>query len=83
VSTRVTGIPEVVRNGRTGLLIEPGDPTSLAECLRRLLHDGSLRNRLALAARRKVERDFNCINTVVRLQELWNRAISQRRGGCT
>ena len=39
VATRVSAVPEVVADGETGLLVEPGDDTGLAEALEALLSD--------------------------------------------
>jgi glycosyltransferase involved in cell wall biosynthesis len=58
VATPVTGIPEVVQDGRTGLLVPEADPVGLAASLARLLDDGALRTRLAEQARALVEREF-------------------------
>jgi colanic acid/amylovoran biosynthesis glycosyltransferase len=41
VSTPVAGIPELVRDGETGLLVEPGDPDALASALERVLAGGA------------------------------------------
>jgi glycosyltransferase involved in cell wall biosynthesis len=46
VSTRVAGVPRLIRDGREGLLVEPGDADGLAEALARLLGDPELRARL-------------------------------------
>jgi glycosyltransferase involved in cell wall biosynthesis len=51
VTTAVAGIPELVRNGETGLLVPPDDPVALAAALARLLEDRLLRDRLAAAGR--------------------------------
>jgi glycosyltransferase involved in cell wall biosynthesis len=51
VASRVGGIPEVVRDGESALLVEPGDPAALAAALRRVLADGALAARLAAAGR--------------------------------
>jgi len=59
VSTDVTGIPEVVRHERTGLLVPQRDPTALAGALERLLTDPALATRLSMAARALVERSFD------------------------
>jgi glycosyltransferase involved in cell wall biosynthesis len=59
VSTPVTGIPEAVRTGRTGLLVPERDPDALAEAIARLLDDADLRVRLATAARAHVEACFD------------------------
>jgi glycosyltransferase involved in cell wall biosynthesis len=59
VSTRVSGIPELVEDGATGLLAEPGDAAGLAACLERLLADPALAAALARRARERVEREFD------------------------
>jgi len=50
VATAVGGVPEVVRDGENGLLVEPHDPAALAGALRRIADDGELRARLAAQA---------------------------------
>lgn len=50
VATRVGGIPDLIEDGRTGLLVEPNNPRSLAAALRRVIEDDDLRTRLAAAA---------------------------------
>jgi glycosyltransferase involved in cell wall biosynthesis len=59
VSTPVTGIPEAVRHGRTGLLVPERDPDALANAIAVLLDDAALRVRLARAARAHVEERFD------------------------
>ena len=59
VSTAVTGIPEVVRDGETGLLVAESSPAELADALERLLDDAALRVRLATGARRLIEEQFD------------------------
>lgn len=57
IGCRAGGMPEVVEDGITGLLAEPGDEASLRVCLERLVNDAGLRARLGAAARaRFVER---------------------------
>ncbi len=51
IATHVGGIPEVVRDGTTGLLVPPHDPTALAAAIDRLVDDPALRTRLGAAAR--------------------------------
>jgi colanic acid/amylovoran biosynthesis glycosyltransferase len=58
VSTRLSGIPELVEDGRSGLLVAPGDDEALAAALARLLGDGALRARLGQAGRAKVAAEF-------------------------
>jgi colanic acid/amylovoran biosynthesis glycosyltransferase len=59
VSTRVSGIPELIDDGQSGLLVPERDPKALARALARLLDEPALGERLAVAARAKVEREFD------------------------
>jgi glycosyltransferase involved in cell wall biosynthesis len=58
VSTRVSGIPELVRDGKTGLLVEQRDAAALADAIQRLIDDPALARRLGVAGRRAVLREF-------------------------
>jgi glycosyltransferase involved in cell wall biosynthesis len=51
IGSRVGGIPELVRHGESGLLVEPEDPGALAEALLRVLSDPELAARLGAEAR--------------------------------
>jgi glycosyltransferase involved in cell wall biosynthesis len=55
VGTRVGGIPELVRDGENGLLVEAGDTTALAHAMVRILSDRELAMRLGAAARPSAE----------------------------
>ena len=55
VATRVGAIPDVVRDGVDGLLVEPHRPADLADALHRLIKDADERGRLAASARARVE----------------------------
>jgi colanic acid/amylovoran biosynthesis glycosyltransferase len=59
VSTDVTGIPEVVRDGETGSMVGQRRPDELAEAMEALLTDPALRVAYATTARALVERDFD------------------------
>ena len=67
VATRLSGIPELVEDGVTGLLVEPGDPGELVTAIRRLLDDPGLAKRLAEAGRRRVEEQFDVRSTAAAL----------------
>jgi colanic acid/amylovoran biosynthesis glycosyltransferase len=58
VSTAITGIPELVVDGVTGLLVEQRDPQALADAIERLMDDPALRKRLRDAAFQKVRDEF-------------------------
>ncbi len=70
VSTSVAAIPEIVRDGETGLLTRPGDVAGLTMALRRLVEDESLRKRLGEQARLLVAREFDAQVNAQRLLDL-------------
>lgn len=59
VATPVTGIPEAIIHGRTGLLVPEADPVALADALESLVDDPGLRCELADAGRRHVQAHFD------------------------
>ncbi|WP_431680398.1 glycosyltransferase family 4 protein [Kitasatospora sp. KL5] len=59
VGSAVGGIPRVVVDGGTGLLVPPGDPGALADACRRVLDDGALADRLGAAGRRRAEERYD------------------------
>lgn len=63
VATRVPGCVDAIRNGVTGLLVEPRDSEALVIALRRLMSDASLRENFGAAARDFVSRHFSSTRT--------------------
>lgn len=59
ISTRVSGIPELIADDVNGLLVDGGDAVGLASALQRLLGDPELRDRYAAQARETVQREFD------------------------
>lgn len=59
VATRTGGLPEVIRDGETGYLVEVGDVQALANRTLELLDDDEKRNRMGEAARRSASTEFN------------------------
>ena len=59
VASDISGIPELVEDGRTGLLVPPRDSAALARALLRLQEEQALGQRLGRAGRAKVEREFD------------------------
>ena len=59
VSTRLAGVPEMVDDGRTGLLVPPGQPEALADALIRLGSDPELRGNFGFAGRAKLVAEFS------------------------
>jgi glycosyltransferase involved in cell wall biosynthesis len=78
VATRVGGVPEVVVDGETGLLVPPGDPPALAVALQRLLDEPELRARLGTAGRARVEEQFGLDSFLESHLDLYRRALAAR-----
>jgi colanic acid/amylovoran biosynthesis glycosyltransferase len=76
VSTRLSGIPELIADGETGLLAEPGDPVGLREALERVV-SGRFQPDLR-AGRELVEREFEVADTAARIWALIEEAGGRR-----
>lgn len=59
IASRAGGMPEAVADGRSGLLVPPGDATALAGAIRRLIDDQPLRTRLGHQGRARIEAEFS------------------------
>ena len=64
VATNTGGIPEVVADGETGVLVPPRDHRALAQAISRLLKDKNLRERLGAAGLARVQRVFSAARMV-------------------
>jgi glycosyltransferase involved in cell wall biosynthesis len=71
ISTPVNGIPELIEDGRTGLLARPGDVPSLADALIRLARDASLRSQMGAAGRQQVQTAFDIDRNLDRLAQIF------------
>jgi glycosyltransferase involved in cell wall biosynthesis len=78
VATRVGGVPEVVEDGRTGLLVPAGDPHALARALASVLADPVRAAALGDAARARARQRFGIDRQVQRTIELWTRVVAGR-----
>ena len=79
ISTNIVGIPELVRDGDTGLLAPPNDPPALADTIARLLNDPALAVRLATNARALIERDYNIHANTAQLREHIEKSIAAQK----
>jgi glycosyltransferase involved in cell wall biosynthesis/peptidoglycan/xylan/chitin deacetylase (PgdA/CDA1 family) len=84
VASAISGIPELVEDSRTGILVRPGDPNGLADALHRLAADADLRRRMGAAGRRRVTERFNLQTNTAELMQLFLGSVPtphQRRTG--
>ncbi len=77
VATRVAAIPEVVTEGRSGILVEPADPPALATAIGRLLQDPVLRAQMGVEGRRVVLDRFNVEKNILELERLYTQIAGQ------
>ena len=80
VASRLSGIPELVEDGRSGLLTPPADAAALAAAIR-CLDSSRLRSRMGEYGRMAVQRDYNLPRNVARLAELFTLGRGQVENG--
>jgi glycosyltransferase involved in cell wall biosynthesis len=71
VASRVGGLPDIVADGRAGLLVPPGDPRALGGAIARLLADPVRRHAMGEAARADAER-FGARAVVDRIEAIYD-----------
>ena len=76
VSTTVSGIPEAVEHGVTGLLVPPEDASGLAAALGALVADPELRRSMGDAGRRRVAEEFSISKVCGAYLESWRRLLA-------
>ena len=78
VATSVSGIPELIEDGRTGLLVEPRTPKALARALARLIGDPALRRALGDAGFARTTTDFSLQAGADRLAQRFAATLAAR-----
>ncbi len=81
VATRVGGVPDVVREGEEGFLVETGDTDELAERLTRLARDPELRQRLGRSGRRRVLSRYAVGRLLDDVDRLYRELLAASEGG--
>ncbi len=71
VASRVGGIPDIVEDGVSGLLVPPGDEAALADALHRVINDPALADRLGAAGRERVRSEFSWDAITTRWEALY------------
>ena len=79
IASRVGGIPDIVEDGVSGLLVPPGDPEALAAALRRLRDDPALARQLGEAGRRRLREQFSWPAIVQRWLDLYAGLVTRPR----
>jgi colanic acid/amylovoran biosynthesis glycosyltransferase len=76
ITTPIMGIPELVEDGLTGMLVPPGRPDRLADAIERLLGNPQLCLEMGLRARHKVVEEFNTERSAEQLHALFARMLA-------
>jgi glycosyltransferase involved in cell wall biosynthesis len=79
VASEVGGVPEIVLDGETGLLVPPADPARLAEAMARVMTDAAATARMAANARRLAEKDMRFDNRMNQTLEVYRAAQAHAR----
>lgn len=79
VTTPVTGIPDLVHDGVTGLLAKERDVSGLADALERLIVDKDLRQQLGKQARQTILKEFQIQHTAAKMTTIFRRVSKQRQ----
>lgn len=77
VATRVGGIPEAIEDGRSGLLVPPGDAVALADALQRILTNAELAESVAVGGRAVVDAGFLAKDVVARYAAWYDELLSR------
>jgi glycosyltransferase involved in cell wall biosynthesis len=78
VASAVGGIPEIVKQGETGLLVPPGDPVALAAAIRDLLTQPDRARALGACGRQRARERFSIESAVKRHEDLYDALAAQR-----
>lgn len=72
IATNVGGVPEIIGDGETGILIPSGDSNALARALIKLLNDSALRQRMGEAGRTVAARDFSTTSMMNGIEQAYS-----------
>jgi glycosyltransferase involved in cell wall biosynthesis len=79
VASRVGGIPELVSEGETGLLVNPGNPDEITDAVLNLLEDPGKRRKMGVRAREVVGKKFSSEDCVRGHEKLYKKLVANRR----
>jgi glycosyltransferase involved in cell wall biosynthesis len=80
VATNGGGVPEIVLDGQTGILVPMGDSTSMANAIVHLLKSPELRQTMGQAARERVREHFTIQSTARKVERLYDEILRRRNG---
>jgi glycosyltransferase involved in cell wall biosynthesis len=78
IGTNLEGIPELITDGETGLLVPPRNPDALAQAILRVVENPTRAKAMARAGRKRVEMLFSAATKVERTEALYRRLLAER-----
>lgn len=81
ISTRLVGIPDLIKHEDTGLLVEPNNPVQLADAMARLMHDPALASRLSESGRQLLKQTFDLNNCLEPLIDKFRQSLAKAAPG--
>lgn len=79
VASRVGGIPEIIKTGSNGILVEPGNERDLADAILTLLRDKKLQEQISLANMKIIKKDFNSVKISSLILKEYKRIMSENQ----
>ncbi len=79
ISTNISGIPELLDDGKNGILVEPDDTLALAAAIEQLCRDTGLRNQMGSAGEARVRSEFDHLNTIGSIVSLLTHTMEEAR----
>ena len=78
IASRVGGIPEIVVDGRTGILVPPNDPKWLADAILKLLKDPDRGRRMGEEGKKRIDSRFSAETMVTRIDQLYQELLQDK-----
>jgi glycosyltransferase involved in cell wall biosynthesis len=76
IASKVGGVPEIVVDGKTGILVPPRDPEAIQRALEHLIHKKETRIQMGLEGQKRVKRFFNIQRTVRHTEQIYEQLLA-------
>lgn len=77
ISTAVGGVPDIIRDGQEGVLIQPGEPRKMASAIMNFLDDPAILGRMALKGKETVENRFDFKVRTLKLEKIYRKIMEK------
>lgn len=77
VATKGGGVPEIVVDGETGILVPPRDPEAMSYAIACLIADRERAKSMGIAGRKRIKESFTIQESVKRVQEVYMRSMKE------